>query len=444
MLFSAHDLLDWLRPATALLRPPAEELPPLVQELFGREHLELHARDLGLAHGEVRRGGRNRLLPRLADNARFIAGAHEALSALAASGGRVPPAGEWLLDNHHVVEEQARIARHHLPRSYSRELPLLTRGASAGLPRVYVIALEFITHVDGRIDSGMLQAFLATYQERRPLTLGELWGLPIMLRLALLESLRRIAARLLRFVTDHIAAGVWAERLIGEAERASHEVILIVADLARSGHKLSSPFVAELLRRLQGQTAAVAPALSWIESSLVSRGLTTEAVVLSESSLQASDQISIAHAIGSLRQLDAIDWDDFVEGQSVDERELRGDPAAAYAGMAFISRDRYRHAIEDIARRSPRSEVEVAALAIGLARTAQAAGETRRSHVGAWLVDPSGLAILETAAGARRAWRRLVRDLLRAAPLAAYLGLALLFTAAAVLLLDSTATGLAW
>jgi len=442
--FSVYDLSDWLRPATALLRPPAVELPPLVHELFGREQLEQHASDLGQAHGEVRSGGRNRLLPRLADNARFIAGAHGALSELAASGGRVPPAGEWLLDNHPLVEEQARIARHHLPRSYSRELPLLTRGAGAGLPRVYVIALEFITHVDGCIDSGMLRAFLATYQERRPLSLGELWGLPIMLRLALLESMRRVAARLLRFVSDHIAAGAWADRLVGEAERAPHEVILAVADLARSGHELSSPFVAELLRRLQGQNPAVAPALSWIESSLVSRGLTTEAVVLRESSQQASDQISIAHAIGSLRQLDAIDWDDFVEDQSAVERVLRGDPVGAYAGMAFTSRDRYRHAVEDVARRSPRSEVEVAGLAIGLACAAHAAGDLRGGHVGAWLVAPAGLALLERAAGARRPWRRLLRDLLRAAPLTAYLGLVLLSTFGAVVLLDTTAGSLAW
>ena len=443
MRFSGHDMFDWLRPAAALLHPAPKELPPLVRELFGREHLERHARDLGRAHGDAKSGRRNRLLPRLADNARFIAGAHEALARLAASGGRVPPAGEWLLDNHHLVEEQVRIASRHLPRSYSRELPLLSSGPGASLPRVYVLALEFIAHVDGRIDSGMLHAFLATYQEQRPLTLGELWGLPIMLRLALLESIRRIAARLLRFVTDHAAAGGWAERLISEAERAPHEVILIVADLARSGHELSTPFVSELLRRLQGQNPAVAPALSWIESSLVSRGMTTEAVVLRESSQQALDQMSIAYAIGSLRQLDAIDWDIFVEAQSAVERVLHEDPAGAYSGMTFASRDRYRHVIEDVARRSPHSEVKVASLAIGLARTASP-GEAGANHVGAWLIAPHGFLVLERAAGARRPWRRLIGDLLLALPLTTYLGLVLLFTAAALLLLDAIIPGLAW
>lgn len=443
MPFRGHTLFDWLRPAASLLRTPSEELPPLVCDLFGREDLGIHARNLGQSHGKVTSGGRNRLLPRLTGNARFIAGTHEALAALAATGGRVPPAGEWLLDNHQLVEEQVRIARHHLPRSYSRELPLLASGPGAGLPRVYVLALEFITHVDGRIDSGMLSAFLATYQEQRLLTLGELWGLPIMLRLALLESLRRVAARLLRFVADHAAAGVWAERLIGEAERASHEVILIVADLARSGHELSSPFVAELLRRLQGQNPAVAPALAWIESSLVSRGMTTEAVVLRESSQQALDQITIGHAIGSLRQLDAIDWDDFVEDQSAVERVLRLDPAGAYSGMDFATRDRYRHAVEDIARHSPHSETEVANLAIGLAHK-DSTDEGRLHHVGAWLVLPGGRTALESAAGARRPWRRLASDLLRAAPLTTYLVLVLLVTAAAAILLDTVAPGLSW
>ena len=87
-----------------------------------------------------------------------------------------------------MIEEQMRTARRHLPKNYSRELPRLARGPSAGLPRVYDLALAAISHGEGRIDAESLSRFIAAYQTATPLTLGELWAIPIMLRLALSKT----------------------------------------------------------------------------------------------------------------------------------------------------------------------------------------------------------------------------------------------------------------
>ncbi len=94
----------------------------------------------------------------------------------------------------YLIEEQIRTAKRHLPKPYSRELPRLAAGPSAGFPRVYGIALEIIAHGDERVDPEALTSFVAAYQTVTPLNLGELWALPIMLRLALIENLRRVAA----------------------------------------------------------------------------------------------------------------------------------------------------------------------------------------------------------------------------------------------------------
>jgi len=61
---------------------------------------------------------------------------------------------------------------------------------------VYDIALEMISHGDGQVDSKALSLFVAAYQTVTVLTLGELWAIPIMLRLALIENIRRIAIRI--------------------------------------------------------------------------------------------------------------------------------------------------------------------------------------------------------------------------------------------------------
>ena len=98
---------------------------------------------------------------------------------------RITPAGEWLLDNFYLIEEQVRTARRHLPKSYNRELPHLMNGPEGGFPRVYAIALEIIAHGDGRVDPETLLSFVAAYQSVAILKLGELWAIPIMVRLAL-------------------------------------------------------------------------------------------------------------------------------------------------------------------------------------------------------------------------------------------------------------------
>ena len=126
-------------------------------------------------------------------NEGVLVAAGELLKAAVTASHGIAPAGEWLLDNFHLIEEQVRTAKRHLPKAYSRELPRLLEGPSAGLPRVYDIALETIAHGDGRVDPESLTRFVAAYLAVMPLKLGELWAIPIMLRLALIENLRRVA-----------------------------------------------------------------------------------------------------------------------------------------------------------------------------------------------------------------------------------------------------------
>jgi cyclic beta-1,2-glucan synthetase len=403
-------------------REAADE-QPLREELFSLSQLEDHAKSLTgwqAATGR-RRFSRapERLLARLSANEKILRDAYDLVAEGVKGGRRITPAAEWFLDNYHLIEEQIRTARRHLPRGYNRELPRLTDGPFAGYPRVYSIALELISHADGRVDSPSLRAFVASYQSANPLRLGELWAIPIMLRLALLENLRRGAARVMAGRRERERAGYWVERMLEIAAKEPAKVVLVLAEMVKEDPSLTNAFASEFASRLQGQSPALVVVTTWFEQRLAEQAQTFETVFQQASQSQAADQVSIGNSIGSLRFLGATDWREFVEANSLVERELGADPAGVYPRMDFATRDRYRHAVEDLARRSDLSEQEVARRAVGLAR--DQTGEGRAGHVGYFLVD-RGRKALERQARMRVTPGMRLRQACNRFPLTLYAG----------------------
>ncbi len=416
-------------------RPQAGE-PPLRADLFSVEQLAVHARTLAADHQLDPRHRANRLLARLDANEQRLRAFN--LSTLAVNPGRrITPAAEWLLDNFYLIEEQIQMARRHLPRGYSRELPRLRRGASAGLPRVYDIVLELISHVDAQIEEAPLRAFIAAYQTAGPLRLGELWAIPIMLRLGLIENLQRVTTRLVTAREERNLANEWLDRLQAMAETNPSQLVIVVAEMAKSDLPLSSAFVAEFCQRLSRQSPVLQLARSWLEERLVAQGWSVDLLVRQESQHQAADQVSVSHSIASLRFLSAMDWKEFVEALSAVEATLRSDPGGVYPAMDFATRDRYRHAVEFFARHGRHAEVEVARSAIQLAEAgARARGRgDRTAHVGFYLID-QGRSLLGRTVQVRWPWRSCLERAIHRFPLTFYAGgigaLTLLVTAAFV------------
>ena len=364
------------------------------------------------------------------------------LTAEATAKRRITPAGEWLLDNFYLIEEHIRTAERHLPKGYSRELPRLARGQSAGRPRVYDIALETIAHGDGRIDTASLRGVVIAYQTVTALTLGELWAIPIMLRLAAIENLRRVAMRIAKDWAERSLADAWASQMTETADQDPKSLILVIADMARSNPPMGSAFVAELARQLQGRGPALALPLTWIEQRLSESGQTTAQLVQAENQQQAANQVSISNSIGSLRMLSAIDWRDFVEAMSVVEQTLLEDPGGVYGLMDFATRDRYRHATEALARKAGRTESEVARAAIDLAKAAIRSDRgDHAAHVGFYLID-KGLPELERAAGVRLPLGEALRRTAAVLALPLYLGSIALIAAIVTFTLMTLAAGL--
>ncbi len=395
---------------------------PLRSELLSSEQMKQHGKALAHVHKVTSARASEQLLARLHENEDVLIKTCNQLTDAVKDNSTIALAEEWLLDNFYLIEEHISLAKRHLSKGYSRGLPRLQNGPSAGLPRVYDIALETISHGDGRVDMESLIGFVTAYQTITPLKLGELWAIPIMLRLALIENLRRIGTRIIAGIANRDRADYWANQMANIARSDPKSLVLVIADMARSDQPMTSSFVAEFTRRLQGQSPALALPITWIEQRLAESHLTIEQLVRSENQQQAADQVSVSNSIGSLRFLTSMNWHEFVETISVVEQTLREDPCDVYIKMDFDTRDRYRHAVEKIAKQSLLSESDVARLAIDLSRQASSAcrnGE-RETHVGFYLID-KGLPTLEQRAQIRKPISEFIRRIFFRFPLFIYL-----------------------
>jgi len=285
---------------------------PIRFEVFGPARLRQLATGLARAQKTGPAAPRRELLPRVRENARLLRTAYRAVVAAVGEGRAITQAAEWLLDNIHTIEAQIGGIESDLPDGYYRGLPRLAAGPLAGYPRVYGLAWAWIAHTDSRFSAQSLAGFVRAYQTVEPLRLGELWAVPITLRVVLVENLRRLAVRVLR-----------------------------------------------------GLKADPAPSARWQRAA------------------ENADNLTARHIITSMKAIAAFEWPRFVEDVSVVDECLRAH--VGYAEMDFATRDRYRHAIENLARNSPHTELEIACR---VGERVERAADPRAQEPGYYLIGP--------------------------------------------------------
>ncbi|WP_168219320.1 GH36-type glycosyl hydrolase domain-containing protein [Limnoglobus roseus] len=261
---------------------------------------------------------------------------------------------DWLLDNYYVIESVLRQIRSHLPRSYYRELPAIARGSDAGLPRIFSLATTLLAQTEGAISEPQLRADVKAFQQIATLTIGEVWAIPTMLRLATVEAIRNLADDILK---------------------TRHEMVQAESDLAmvRAGRRTQLPATATDAYRLYFWDALKTHSIAadaeadvvhdWVKVHLAD----VNEVAHREHTRQAGEQLAIGNAVTNLRVLDVIDWMAFFEAVSGVEEVLRTDPNGVYATQDFATRDRCRRAVEELAKGSRRAELDVARLAVAMA-----------------------------------------------------------------------------
>src|SRR6185503_18448002 len=215
---------------TGRLRRPADDGElPIREELYSVERLEQYAAKIATEHKVAERPQRvSLLLPRLEENGRRLISVYQELAESIRAVHVISPAAEWLVDNFHIVEEQVREIREDLPRGYYHELPKLADGPYQNYPRIYALSIALVAHTDSHLDTETLRRFINAYQNVSPLSIGELWAVPITLRLALVENLRRLATRIVSSRDEREEADKLADKLLELVQRQPDEVTALL------------------------------------------------------------------------------------------------------------------------------------------------------------------------------------------------------------------------
>lgn len=354
---------------------------PYKDIVLNHEELLLHAREIARsnAHQETKHR-KQTLLPRVKQNTKFLEQAYRKIIEYSSRTRDAVPASEWFLDNYYSLKDLGLEINRSLPHKFERQLPRNAMGEFKGFPRIYGLMVELIEHTDSQLQNETLKEFINAYQVQVPLTSGEIWAIPIMLRIVLLENIRRLTEQILFTQSEREEADVWIAPFFQTEHKPEDWEDILRSLTPEQGY--SSAYAERILKHIRDHGVEGAPLLQWIDRVIAKQDTTIEELAILERQRQTMSQVSIGHAISSIHALSAEEWPRFFEQVSLVERVLSDDPANVYRNLDYESRDAYRHQVEKISRRYKVSELVVARKVVARAEEAVEQENLEAAHVG--------------------------------------------------------------
>jgi cyclic beta-1,2-glucan synthetase len=388
---------------------------------INKENLEKHAVEVSIYYSEVKKiNCRRKLISNLDRNYEKVLKVHEYLDKDVRSKLDIIPAAEWLLDNIYLIEKEYKHIKHNMPESYYKNLPVIYKGIMKGYPRIYHIAVEIVSHTDGVILEDTIETYINAYQKNTILTSGELWALPIMLRIALIQNISRVTERIMsaqnekkqgEAVADRIINANTANRLEDEFTKIKNENIIFTPH-----------FVERFIKILRDNGIDDEGVYSWIDTRLELLQTTVDKMISLEHQREVNYQITIGNSISSIRTIEALNWREAFERLSKVEDILKKDPSGVYSQMDFESRDYYRHRLENLAGITGLGETFIAKKVIECALEAESVfDEAYKKHIGYYIVD-KGIKKLKEKINYKSTMVGGISDIARNSPVFFYLG----------------------
>jgi cellobiose phosphorylase len=305
-----------------------------------------------------------------------------------------------LVDNFYIIEGAISDIESGVIKKEFLKLPQISRNSHKFVPRAYHIFSELLKGNQNKIDRHVMETFINSYQKHAPLTLRELYAAPTILKIILVENIQHLMQRILLSFMEFKEAEFWLKQIIDKTkQKTAPQFSGIIYNLTAKYNIIPLSFGFYLLQRLSHYGSSVRPVTKWLKSNLLKQGVNIKDLAEIESEQKDTRRILIANIFESLRWLNQVQWNDFVDNVNVVDKIFRDDPAGIYVNLDDRTKNLYKDAVVKFADVTGIHEVEIAKYALRLARTNYRLSgkkseskknvedtDFRKTHVGCYLI----------------------------------------------------------
>ena len=373
--------------------------------LLDTQQLEDYLRKI--ASGHVLQDKSNKYtypIPRLKENFEFITEVYNLLNEHIKLKLPIHPAGEWILDNFYIIDETVKIVTKELTLKKYTNFLGISNGPYAGFARIYVLASEIVAYTDGKINGKNLVVLLKAYEDKKTLSMDEIWNINTFLQVALIENIRETcekiySAQLQKYKVENII-----ERLVENKSKDELQFKNIgeyKTKVIEQG-EMKYPFIEYMSYRLKQYGKKAYPFLNILEEQVNKMGTEISEVIKKEHFDIAVRKVSVGNCIISIKNINRINMIDIFEKINGVEEILKKDPVNVYNKMDYKTRIYYRNKLKEISKKTKISEIYIARKCLELSsieyEKSNMDSNNKKAHVGYYLIadgEPKLLEILQ-------------------------------------------------
>ena len=373
--------------------------------LLDTQQLEDYLRKI--ASGHVLQDKSNKYtypIPRLKENFEFITEVYNLLNEHIKLKLPIHPAGEWILDNFYIIDETVKTVTKELTLKKYTNFLGIANGPYAGFARIYVLASEIVAYTDGKINGKNLEVLLKAYEDKKTLSMDEIWNINTFLRVALIENIREAcekiySAQLQKYKVENII-----ERLVENKSKDELQFKNIgeyKTKVIEQG-EMKYPFIEYMSYRLKQYGKKAYPFLNILEEQVNKMGTEISEVIKKEHFDIAVRKVSVGNCIISIKNINRINMIEIFEKINGVEEVLKKDPVNVYSKMDYKTRIYYRNKLKEISKKTKISEIYIARKCLELSsieyEKSNMDSNNKKAHVGYYLIadgEPKLLEILQ-------------------------------------------------
>ena len=282
-------------------------------------------------------------------------------------GIKIHSAGEWLLDNFYIIEEIVKGIQKDLSLKKYRNMIGISNGKYEGFARSYCLAAEIVAYSDCKIDSETIDLVLRAYQNKKLLSMEEIWNIGIFLKITLISQIREICEKIYSSQMQKYKAESIIERLIENTPEKSR-IYENSGKLNIIGEETRYAFIEYMSYKLKKYGKNVVEYQEILEKEVEKLGLSVSDIVQKEHFYIANLKRTIGNAIKSLKEIGRINFGELFSEINGAEEILKLDPAGVYNIMEEESKNYYRGIIEKLAKKYKVSEIYISENIIRLSK----------------------------------------------------------------------------